>query len=35
MVAIAELPERPSGGVLIDGGAVVTVDDDFSILDPG
>ncbi|MCP5027538.1 MAG: amidohydrolase [Actinomycetia bacterium] len=27
--------ERPSGGVLIEGGAVVTVDDAFTIHDPG
>lgn len=35
MVEIAELPERVSGGVLIENAAVVTVDDDFTIYDPG
>jgi 5-methylthioadenosine/S-adenosylhomocysteine deaminase len=29
------LPSRPGGGVLIDGAAVVTVDDEFTIHDPG
>ncbi len=31
----AALPDRPAGGLLIDGGAVVTVDDGFTIHDPG
>lgn len=39
MAAEAELivrrPERQAGGVVIDGGAVVTVDDEFTIHDPG
>ena len=35
MTPIEPLPERPVGGVLIEGGAIVTVDDDFTIHDPG
>lgn len=29
------LPDRPAGGLLLEGGAVVTVDDQFTIHDPG
>ncbi len=35
MGADMTLPERPEGGLVIDGGAVVTVDDQFTIHDPG
>ena len=35
MVEVSPLPDRPAGGVLIHDVAVVTVDDEFSVLDPG
>jgi len=34
-IDISELAERPSGGVLIENAAVVTVDDDLTLHDPG
>ncbi|NOX28435.1 MAG: amidohydrolase [Actinobacteria bacterium] len=34
-VGFAATPKRPPGGILIEGAAVVTVDDDFTIIDPG
>lgn len=35
MVTVKPLPERPRGGLLIENAAVVTVDDAFTIHDPG
>ncbi|MEM7093203.1 MAG: amidohydrolase [Actinomycetota bacterium] len=35
VIDVQPLPERPAGGTLIVDAAIVTVDDDFAILDPG
>ncbi len=35
MTSAFALPDRPAGGLVLDGGAIVTVDDDFTIHDPG